>query len=202
MSGKGDNFERDMCRYLSLWLTHQERPDVLWRNRLRKTFLSPDGKHQLGDIMAERPEGYPFVSTFNVELKVGYSKSRKGKKIKNIPWDLLDMVDSNKRLGQNKDREELLLSFWTQTQRDAEISQRRPLLIFQRDYHVPVVCVEDSLLHLIQSYAGMLEGRSIRLVFWNNEEVDLNFIRADGFFNWLTPEIVDVIYNKKKQGEI
>ena len=32
----------------------------------------------------------------------------------------------------------------------------------------------------------------------NNEEVDLNFIRADDFFNWLTPEIVDVIYNEKK----
>ena len=197
MSGKGDSFERDMCRYLSLWLTSGKRDDVIWRNRLRKKHMSPDGRHQLGDIMAEGPEAYPFVNAFNVELKVGYSKTKRGKRTKNIPWDLLDLIDYNQKL--KKDGGEVVLDFWKQTEGDAGMSNRIPLLIFKRDYHDPVVCVQSSLLYLIQSYVGILRETFIRCVFYDFGWEDLNFIRADDFFDWLTPEIVEVMCNKRKE---
>ena len=193
--GKGDNFERDMCLYLSLWLTNGERNDVLWRNRLRRTVMSPDGKHQLGDVTATDPIGYPFINTFNIELKTGYSKTKAGKRTKNIPWDLLDVIDYTAKESGSF----IILDFWKQTKMDAEMSKRIPMLIFSRDYHVPVVCMPSEDIEKLEDYCGSWErGKSLSLSFSVEEkgEIDweiLVFLRADDFFKWFRPEIIELV---------
>ena len=94
--GKGESFEREMCRYLSLWWTEVKHSDVFWRSRVRATRKSPDAKHQLGDIKSDSPEGEGLMKVFSIELKTGYSVGKKGKTIKNVPWDLLDLIDYRK----------------------------------------------------------------------------------------------------------
>jgi len=194
---KGDDFERDMCRYLSLWFTYHERDDIFWRNRLRKTIMSLDGKHQLGDVMAMDLVGVPFVGLFNVELKTGYSKTKKGKKVRNIPWDLLDLIDH----ASNKKGAFVIMDFWEQTRADAEMSKRMPMLIFSRDYHVPVVCVSYDVFSMIHGYAGSIFSKRLSLSFQGEGDLTetLAFYRADDFFGWLTPEIVKVMYNRKEE---
>jgi len=197
MGDKGGGFEREQCRALSLWWTNGEDPDVFWRRRTRRTGKSKSIRYQLGDILAEDAIGAPFFETFNVELKSGYSKTRSGPRIKNIPWDLLDVVDYNERMAQNKQRAiPTILGFWEQTKRDAELSNRIPLLIFKRDYHVPVVCVGKDTVVLLEQYLGPLLVWVLKLSAFRLG-VELVFVRSQSFFNWLSPEVVKVIHSKR-----
>ena len=79
-SSKGSQFERDICRLLSLWWSNEERDDLFWRSAgsgamaktRKKVGKSTFG--QYGDVQATDPLGQPFLDVFTVELKRGYSK--------------------------------------------------------------------------------------------------------------------------------
>lgn len=85
---KGSDFERKICKDLSLWWTHGERDDIFWRTSLsggratvrRKTGRSTD--FQCGDISATDPIGVLLIQHVTFELKRGYGKVS--------PFDLLD----------------------------------------------------------------------------------------------------------------
>ena len=75
---KGSEFEREMCKKISLWWTHGQRDDVFWRSQNsggRATVRGRKGQDthgQAGDIAAVHPCGEPLLQTFAVELKRGY----------------------------------------------------------------------------------------------------------------------------------
>jgi len=81
MASKGSAFERDVCKQLSLWWTHNERDDVFWRTSTsgarattrRKAGLSTFG--QYGDVQATDPIGQPLIDMFIIEIKRGYPKA-------------------------------------------------------------------------------------------------------------------------------
>lgn len=78
-SAKGGDFERQMCKRLSLWWTHEARDDVFWRasnSGGRATMRSKQGKKTFGhygDIAAVDPIGQPLMEVCTLELKRGYS---------------------------------------------------------------------------------------------------------------------------------
>lgn len=183
MSDKGGSFERDQCRFLSLWFTNGERDDVFWRNRTRRTHVSPDGKHQLGDVMAVHSLGIPLVEVLNIELKTGYSvKKKKGV----VPWDLLDIIDANPKLTK-KDSVPTIIKFWKQAVTDADISKRIPMLIFHRDYHKSVVCIRNSFFTKLKNFLGDFEGNYLTLRY---DREWLLFFKKTEFFDWCTPEVM------------
>lgn len=200
--GKGSDFERDQCRFLSLWWTEGKYNDVFWRKRVRSTRKSVDAKFQLGDIKAERPEGDGLMKILSIELKTGYSVGRKGKHVRNVPWDLLDLIDFRK--GSEDIEKKQLIKFWRQTTRDAEIDNKYPLLIFKRDFHVPVVCIHNNLFDQFENCQGRYNKRFI--IFYSDmitkeqkqDNVDgkddlLVLFRAEDFFSWLNPETIKSI---------
>ena len=76
---KGSNFEREICKKLSLWWTDGQNDDIFWRTassggratqrskKKQKTF------GQYGDVQATDPIGQPLIDLCNIELKRGYS---------------------------------------------------------------------------------------------------------------------------------
>lgn len=81
-SGKGQNFERQLCDQLSLWWTqNEEKPktDIFWRSSNsggRATTRQKKNKTtsgQYGDVAAIDPIGVPFLKVVTPELKRGYS---------------------------------------------------------------------------------------------------------------------------------
>lgn len=80
-SAKGGDYEREMCKRLSLWWTDGKRDDVFWRSASsggRATSRSKKGKKtagSYGDITAVDVEGAPLIEAFTIELKRGYSAS-------------------------------------------------------------------------------------------------------------------------------
>jgi len=86
--GKGSQFEREVCKILSLWWTDGKREDVFWRTAgsgARATQRNKIGKKtfgQDGDVQATDPIGQPLIDLCSIEIKRGYSK--------NTIFDILD----------------------------------------------------------------------------------------------------------------
>lgn len=82
MSGKakGNQFERDICRKISLWWTQGKHDDWFWRTATsggRATVRSKAGKDthgHNGDITATHPQAMILTKLVTMELKCGYSK--------------------------------------------------------------------------------------------------------------------------------
>ena len=206
-NSKGQDFERQISRTLSLWWTNGERDDIFWRNRVKITSKTPNAERQLGDITTVHTIGIPFVEVFNVELKAGYSKTRakqaiknneernkkraeKGKapvplSVKNTPWDLLEIIDS-------KSTNLTIVKFWEQCKSDAELSGRIPLLIFKRDFHEPVACIDMKTKSLLMDYLGAYNDNYLYLTTENDH---LYFFNLDKFLAWIPPEVIHQIHN-------
>jgi hypothetical protein len=98
-SQKGGEFERELCKRLSLWWTHGARDDVFWRSAAsggRATIRGRKGQQtygQYGDIQAVDPIGSPLTQLCTIEAKRGYSSTSfadaidKGKTMKLQPWE-------------------------------------------------------------------------------------------------------------------
>lgn len=73
--GKGQAFEREVCRKLSLWVSRGESKNLFWRSSQsggRATTLRRKGENlsvHAGDIAAIDPAGERFIKTFFVECK-------------------------------------------------------------------------------------------------------------------------------------
>lgn len=93
VQSKGSEFERQICKRLSLWWTDDERDDVFWRSSQsggRATLRSRKGIRtagSYGDITALDPIGEPLMKMFTIELKRGSSYSS--------PGDLIDFKKGN-----------------------------------------------------------------------------------------------------------
>jgi hypothetical protein len=212
-SEKGQGFEREICRYLSFWWSEGKADDIFWRNRTHITSKTPFAEKQLGDVACMKTPGLPFIETFNVELKSGYSKTTtaaakkendrinkgrvaKGKaplplSVRNTPWDLLDIIDSN-----SKSKPEVV-RFWEQCEEDAMISNRIPILIFKRDFHQPVVCINPLTFIEIIEYSGKVNNSAFLSLTIDHRI--LYFYKRDDFFEWLSPGIVKIIHNRNQK---
>lgn len=81
---KGNGFEREMCRKLSLWWSNGERDDLLWRSSNsggRATMRSKKKKTttgHYGDIAACDPCIQPLLDLCVIETKKGYDHATIG----------------------------------------------------------------------------------------------------------------------------
>jgi hypothetical protein len=72
---KGSEFERQICKSLSLWVSKGKRDDLYWRSAMsggRATVQGKRGKvntSQVGDISCIDPEGQELVNKYVIECK-------------------------------------------------------------------------------------------------------------------------------------
>jgi len=82
---KGGQFERDIAKILTKWVTGQERPYVFWRTPASGALMTVANAVDVsGDIMAIRPEGRFLTAKFSFECKNGYPKANFHKHLKKI----------------------------------------------------------------------------------------------------------------------
>lgn len=121
---KGSAFERQACKDLSLWATHQKRDDCLWRSAMsggRSTVSTKKGKtlaHVSGDICATHPDGHPLVALFFIECKF-YADLK-----------LQQLLTSN---GGK------VAEFWAEAQFRAKQNHKHPMLIMKQNLLPPVL---------------------------------------------------------------
>ena len=114
---KGSQYERDICKLLSLWVSAGEKTDLYWRSAMsggRATVAASKGVlvRQAGDITAVSPEGHSLTDRCYLELK--HYKS-------------LDLEGFFLR-GKGT-----LAGFWRETVKQAKRYERQPLLIARQN---------------------------------------------------------------------
>ena len=126
---KGSQFERLVCKELSLWVTGRKRDDVFWRSAMsggRATLRRGQGKearHQAGDISAVHESGYAFTNYWYIECKF----------VKDL------------RLGSFiLENVGLLAGFWKVAVEDARHHQRYPMLIAKQNFGRTFVLIPES----------------------------------------------------------
>lgn len=79
---KGGQYERECCRFLSVWFSgDEEQDDWFWRSSQsggRATTRAKTGKRTVGncgDVAAECPEAAIFTSVVTPEIKRGYNRT-------------------------------------------------------------------------------------------------------------------------------
>lgn len=145
---KGGEFERKICKDLSLWLSNGKYKDVLWRSAMsggRATVAFKKGERQqaVGDVCAIRPEGMKFCSLFYLELK-----HLKDAGIEHLFFSLGSA-------GQ-------LVGIWNKAVKEAEKHERYPLLIVRQNQRATVLGgTHQSLVILLDDPAFQLRNRTV-----------------------------------------
>ena len=122
---KGSQFEREICKKLSLWVSEGKRDDLYWRSAMsggRATVRSKVGKqtiNQLGDITAIDPLGFPLTDKFVIECKnyksLGWESFVYGRGFIWEIWTILEIIsDNNNRkpfLILKQNRKDVVVAF-------------------------------------------------------------------------------------------
>lgn len=129
---KGNAFERQICKSLSLWVTGGRRDDVLWRSAMsggRATVHAKRGRslrHVAGDICAVADEGNALIDVFFLECKFYRDL--------NTPRIVFD--GSGGKLHE----------FWLRTADAASSYNKMPMLIAKQNMVQPVVVLDTHSL--------------------------------------------------------
>jgi len=122
---KGASFEREVCRELSLWISHGKQEDVFWRSAMsggRSTVAALKGKRlaaQSGDISCIHPTGAAFASRFFIECK-SYAN-----------LNFLGLLTGKGHL----------IEFWGEALVQATAYSKLPLLIAKQNHMLPMACL-------------------------------------------------------------
>jgi hypothetical protein len=120
---KGNDFERDVCRRLSLWASDGKHVDLFWRSAMsggRATARNREriNVRQAGDICAVAPDGHPFTNQYYVECKA----------YRNLQIDRFIILGTG-----------TLMKFWRKTKLCARKYGRRPMLIAKQNGFPPIM---------------------------------------------------------------
>jgi len=146
--GKGPDYERTICKRLSLWWTNGERDDVFWRTAGSGGWASTRRKKgeqtygSYGDVAALDPIGESLIKLVTIEIKRGHSpKPSKG------PSDYLNVLDLLDYDFKTRKKPPLLIQWWEKLQKDClSAGAKYPWLIFKRDRAKACIVIDQVFM--------------------------------------------------------
>ena len=143
---KGAQFERDVCKMLSLSLSNGSRDDIFWRSAMSggRATIGCGRNNQLGDISSVGTEGFALTDRFVIECK----------RYKKLDLDRFLVLNEGK-----------LFDFWMRLWELSVNNKRHPLLIFQENRR-PMLGLttgegEEELSNIVNCYRIVLNGFTI-----------------------------------------
>jgi hypothetical protein len=131
---KGAQFEREVCKALSLWISDGKREDIFWRSAMsggRATVAAKRGAKlsaQVGDISAVDPMGAAFIAHNIVECK--YYRNLK-----------LQTLFTGGKGG--------IFEFWKELEKSAIKNNKTPILVFKQNGMEPWVMTRASTIDCV-----------------------------------------------------
>jgi len=184
---KGGSYENEIAKLLSIWWTG-DREDVFGRSDAsgaRFTARRKAGKdtaNQAGDLTFNDSVGEPLIAAWSIECKTGYAtknkiKDKVGKVIKKVEvrWDVLDFLDSAQM-------EPVLRKFWNQCKKDADLTNREPVLIFRRNRRKSCVAIRNDYFFDISMNELPCSFDRIDLTLQGGD--NLSIFNLDDFLSW------------------
>lgn len=153
---KGGQFERDMARRLSLWLTDGKKDDCLWRSAGSGSMSTNSIKrgtgakqYQASDLSPNSPEAYLLLDRFTIECKY-YADLQ------------LESLLFNPKCQ--------ILTFWKQAQRDAASVNKLPFLIAKQNRRPIMVGLQTGILAVFGTVPHHLAVSSANLALMHLED--------------------------------
>jgi hypothetical protein len=138
---KGSEFERQVAKKLSLWITHGIRDDCLWRSALsggRATLQFKQGKKnksQTGDLSSIDSLSQQFIDKFFIEIKFYKELGIESGFIKN---------------------QGILKSFWDKLVKDALAAEKNPMLIARQNRLPTLLLLHKNGARLLNLHESIL----------------------------------------------
>ncbi len=175
---KGNQYEREICKQLSLWWTqdlNEPRDDVFWlcsQSGGRATTRAKQGiktAYSYGDVTFIDPIGKPFIDSCLIELKRGYTKD----------ISVLDFIDKKKGVP-------VLAKWWEKGVKEKELAGRKyTIILFRRDRHISCILLNLQMARDMEDWFGHTPNESIQI-----KTTDFNFvvIKLESFLDWCHPD--------------
>jgi hypothetical protein len=135
---KGREFERSICKLLSLWVTNGAKKDAFWvsamsggRATVAYKVTGKTLRHQSGDVSAIAPEGHKLLDVFSIEMK----------SYKTLALEQLFYVGNKGQDG--------IIGFWQQTCTDAARAGKLPMLIAKQNHKPPLLGVTPDMFEAL-----------------------------------------------------
>lgn len=192
---KGGSFEREIAKTLSLWWSDGERDDIFGRSDGsggRFTQRRKAGKstaNMAGDLTFTDSIGEPLIAAWSIELKTGYGKRTDSGFSR---WDSLDFLDS-------RQKEPTLEKMWKQCVRDAELTNREPVLIFRRNGRSPCIMLNcEYILDKLNPLFGKIRRDCLGIYV---KDINCTVIPLQDFMEWI-PDIRGALCSKQSESQI
>lgn len=180
---KGSDFERGVCKQLSLWWTEGKRKDVFWRTsgsgarastRIKLHGEKTFGQH--GDVQASDPDGQPLIDLCTIEIKKGYSKQ--------TIFDLMDRLPT-----ETKQPYKLFIQ---QARKDnADSDSHYWMLIAKRDYKTTMVIIPFTLYQKLKEDCPINRAcPSFIMKIKIDKNISVFGTTLDEFFTWVDPSTI------------
>lgn len=178
---KGKDFEREIAKDMSLWLTNGEDQDTIWytkssggraTRRIQAHQVSSRFDH--GDLGPDGSKAEYFFETFSCELKTGYGK--KGKKQTTL-WAVMDIIDSQQQTP-------MFYDFWWQAVNDAQESNREPILIFRRNRRTACIAMNHYVFNSFMSCKNTKPEFDIMSIDLSDYEPAIRICNLRNFFDY------------------
>jgi Holliday junction resolvase len=168
--GKGSSFEREISRYLTMWLTGQDKELHFWRSPSSGAVatINKGNADIAGDIIAVQPEAEFFTKLFFIECKTGYPKA-----------------SFHQHLKENKNFD--ISGFWTKANAEAERSNKYPILIYRKLSYNIIIGIDDRVKDFLKKMVCL--PKSVRLNF-DNGTPSITFYDMETFFAKVTPNML------------
>ena len=185
---KGAEFERDICKILSLWWSNTERDDIFYRTsgsgsratvRRKKGMRTADST---ADIMATHESGKPLTKTCIFELKRGFSEKHKRTA---LGLEVLTILDK-----QPKAKDPVLLQWWEKIEKERKAARRRfSFIIFRRDQKLSCMVMSYKTFNFLSKRNGVFDDIIISVHLPSVKKIEsLVIVKLDDFLNWCQPK--------------
>jgi hypothetical protein len=168
---KGSAFEREISKFLTTYMSGQEKDLWYWRSPGSGMMAKlSNQKGMTGDILPLKEEAKALTNIWSIEAKNGY-----------VTAEILNHLKSTKN--------EIIQTFWKQCVDDAIVGCKSGMLIFKRKGCKPVVGIEGRVFDQIKH----LKLPKYVLIHYDNELPDLIFFDMEEFFTTIKPEFLSKI---------
>lgn len=179
--GKGGEFEREISKKLTVWLTGQKKPYMFWRQDGSGSLatIHYENKHLTGDICSLHPDSNFLTDIFSIECKTGYPKTSFWQHFKNI----------------NNDN---IREFWKQCVNDAYHAKKEPMLIYRKKGRGEIVGLCQCTVAPLENICSMLKPLpTITMRFLLEQLPSITFYNLKDFLEVVKPNDIKQMAQKE-----
>ena len=202
VKSKGNNFERLICKKLSLWYSENKRDDIFWRTsgsgsratqRMKNESLTINS---CGDVCALDETGAKFINNYLIELKCGYGhkikkgKTPNGKSSCSISTGL-SLADIVERMARDKAKKPLIIEWLDKAKKEARNNNiKEVIIIFKRDRKDICIVLSKTTFDMLElnhqkKWMYPNDGPSITAHFNSHT---FKVLKLNDFLYWCNPK--------------